>query len=437
MSGDLSAVTVPLPGPPGNVGGGDPIDVAGEDGLLFADDRCQLAGRGTAAELALPGGLDDEKGRAEVRRWLAALPHHRPTGAPALRAFAALPFDRTGPGSFVVPATTVTAGPGGRRWLTAVGHDLDPGADPARWAAERLGGAPAKQLDPAPVGDDDPPQQPVLVPEPAPEGYAAAVARALAAIAAGRIHKVVLARRLDACFDRPLATAPFLRRLREEEPSSTTFAIPLAGGGRFVGLSPELLIERRGAQVRSQPLAGTVGRGRPELDEEAITDFLRSDKDRLEHQLVVEAVANALRPSCRQLEVPATPSLVRLRWVAHLGTPIAGTLRPGHRPSALDLVAALHPTPAVGGTPRRGALELIDELEPASRGHWAGPVGWVDADGDGQWVIGIRSATVEGRRARLWAGAGIVAGSRPRAELDETTAKLAPVLDALVPGLSP
>ncbi len=236
-----------------------------------------------------------------------------------------------------------------------------------------------------------------------------------------------------------------LGRLWAQEPSCTIFSFPDgAGGGRFLGASPELLVRRRGDAVGCHPLAGTVGL-RPEAgpggdgEPADLVGFLSSAKDRLEHELVVEAIVEALAPRCTHLEVPAAPSLVRLRTVAHLGTAIEGRLAAaegGRTPSVLELLADLHPTPAVGGLPRSLALACIDRLEPAGRGLWAGPVGWVDAAGDGRWVIGIRSATVEGSAATLTAGAGIVAGSDPWEEVAETTVKLASVLDALAPGAS-
>jgi menaquinone-specific isochorismate synthase len=151
---------------------------------------------------------------------------------------------------------------------------------------------------------------------------------------------------------------------------------------------------------------------------------------------VVRAIDQVLRPLCSQLDVPAQPDLVLLHNIVHLGTPVRGTLaeRPdGSVPDALELVGALHPTPAVGGVPTREALDLIGQLEPEPRGHYAGPVGYVDSRGDGRWMVGIRSLTVSGHVARLNAGVGIVAGSDPQSELAETDLKLAAVLDALAP----
>jgi isochorismate synthase len=161
-----------------------------------------------------------------------------------------------------------------------------------------------------------------------------------------------------------------------------------------------------------------------------------SEKDRAEHRYVVDAIADALGPLCVELVVPAQPSLVAFRSVAHLGTRVSGRLRAPV--PVLELVDRLNPTPAVGGAPRADALKVIADSEPDDRGHWAGPVGWVDAAGDGEWMIGIRSARLnaEGTALTLRAGSGIVAGSDPDAEAAETDVKLAVVLDAVVPGAS-
>jgi isochorismate synthase len=241
-----------------------------------------------------------------------------------------------------------------------------------------------------------------------------------------------VARRLDLDVDSAPPAVTVLGRLTQAEPACWTFGFCRADGGGFVGASPELLVSKRAGRVASYPLAGTVALGEDALAADAL---LGSDKTLEEHALVVADVATILSGLCDQLEVPESPSPVPLRTMAHLGTRIEGTLRGSTGwPSALDLVAALHPTPAVGGVPRRDALTLIAELEPGPRGPWAGPVGWMDADGDGDWVIGIRSATLEQRSVTVWAGAGIVAASDPQAELAETTVKLTTVIEEILPG---
>jgi menaquinone-specific isochorismate synthase len=253
------------------------------------------------------------------------------------------------------------------------------------------------------------------------------VAEAAGTVAAGRLAKVVLARAVTVTADRPLSATAVARRLRASHPSCMVFCID-----GFVGASPELLVERTGAVVRSTPLAGTGARpGAGDGDDELGPRLLSSAKERREHQLVVDAVTAALSPYCDELTVPVVPGVVPVGTLAHLGTAITGRLR-HPLPSALDLVGAIHPSPAVGGTPTAAALDYIAAVEGVDRGRYAGPVGWVDADGDGCWAVGIRSAHIEGRRARLMAGVGIVAGSDPHTELAETDLKFEPMLAAIV-----
>ncbi|MGH9177563.1 MAG: isochorismate synthase, partial [Acidimicrobiales bacterium] len=253
------------------------------------------------------------------------------------------------------------------------------------------------------------------------------IAAAVAAVNGGRLHKVVLARSVLVEANRPLLPVDVVGRLRALYPSCMLFSME-----GFVGASPELLVSRRGDQVRSQPMAGTIPRsGDPTVDARLAAGLLSSDKDRTEHALVVEAVAATLRPHCDWLDVPGEPSIVPLRNVSHLGTTLAGRLSPG-APSVLGLATLLHPTPAVAGTPTDEALAYIDQAEGLDRGRYAGPVGWVDRNGDGQFAVGVRSAELNGRRARLFAGVGVVADSEPEAELAETQLKLQALLAAVV-----
>jgi isochorismate synthase EntC len=205
--------------------------------------------------------------------------------------------------------------------------------------------------------------------------------------------------------------------------------------GTFFGATPELLMARHGRRISCHPLAGTIPRGdTARADADAQGYLAGSVKDRAEHRFVVDAIAAALRPLCTALDVPDEPSLVAFRSVAHLGTRMEGTL--GALTSVLELVELVHPTPAVGGTPRQLALATIAAGEPVPRDYWAGPVGWVDARGDGEWMIGIRSARLhpDADAVTLHAGSGVVAASDPDAEAAETDVKLASVLESLVPG---
>ena len=255
------------------------------------------------------------------------------------------------------------------------------------------------------------------------------VRRALAAIEAGRASKVVLARHVVASFDAPLDVADTLRRLRALEPDATVYCV-VEPTGAFVGASPELLVSRRAMHVESRPLAGTVGLGGdPEADAAAMARLSASSKEADEHRQVVDDIVDVLAHYCEGRPLAVGPSVARLRSVAHLATKITGTL--ASPTDALALARALHPTPAVAGTPTAVAIDLLAELEPGGRGRYAGPVGWMDARGDGDFVVAIRGATLEEQQATVFAGAGIVAGSDPDQELAETTLKLETALAAL------
>ena len=260
--------------------------------------------------------------------------------------------------------------------------------------------------------------------------YAEAVRAATERIHAGQLRKVVLARTIEVDAGRDLDPRRLAKRLRSVDPDAYTFIAPTPGGV-MVGASPELLVSRRGLDVRSNPLAGSAPRsGDPDEDRANADALVASAKDREEHAIVVEAVADALHPFCEALEHDPEPVLLATANVWHLSTRFKGTLREP-APNALELVAALHPTPAVCGTPREVAQALIAELEPFDRGCYAGPVGWMDANGDGEWAIALRCAELRGTRAILYAGAGIVADSVPEREVDETERKFRAFLDSL------
>jgi menaquinone-specific isochorismate synthase len=200
----------------------------------------------------------------------------------------------------------------------------------------------------------------------------------------------------------------------------------------MVGASPELLVSRVGDVVRSHPMAGTTPRGGdPTADARLAATLLASAKDRHEHQLTIDMVQDTLLPFCSYLDAEAEPSVVPVANVQHLATLVEGRLSVPAA-SVLELVAALHPTPAVCGVPRDLALATIAELEQMDRGRYAGPVGWVDAAGNGRWAVGLRCAELDGSTARLFAGNGIVADSDPVTELAETRAKLQALLGAIL-----
>ncbi|ABC33201.1 Isochorismate synthase [Hahella chejuensis KCTC 2396] len=266
-------------------------------------------------------------------------------------------------------------------------------------------------------------------------GYKQSVNSALEHIRRGDISKVVLARSLELRADRPIDIVQLLTNLRRANPKGYNFAANLADAAhprRFlVGASPELLVSRSGMRVFANPLAGSVARS-PDRKEDArrAGALLQSEKDLHEHAVVIDAVAKALAPFCRNLDVPSTPSLTQTPTLWHLSTEITGELI-DPAITSYALAQALHPTPAVCGYPTERARELIGELEPFNRGFFTGMVGWSDASGDGEWAVTIRCAEVEDRLLRLYAGAGVVEGSDPQKELDETSTKLKTMLNAI------
>ena len=255
------------------------------------------------------------------------------------------------------------------------------------------------------------------------------VAEAVRRIEAGGLDKVVLARDLVATFDEPLDVRAPLTRLAGDYPSCWTFYVD-----GFFGSTPEMLVRLERGLVTSRVLAGTIRRTGDDAHDLALAGSLaRSSKDLEEHEYAVRSVRDALAPHCTSMNVPEAPFVLHLPNVMHLATDVTGVIR--DESSALRLVASLHPSAAVGGTPTTEAVRLIAEIEVLERGRYAGPVGWIGASGDGEWGIGLRSAQVEddGLRVRLFAGCGIVADSVPADELAESNAKLIPVRDALTP----
>jgi menaquinone-specific isochorismate synthase len=317
------------------------------------------------------------------------------TPAAGPRAVGALPFQGTG--DLVVPARIVGRDRAGHAWQTVI-EGVD--APPVVLASARA---------PAPTTF-------AVAPMMTRDEWDAIVERALAAIARDEMQKVVLARAVTVDADQPFDIRSILAHLRHSQPGCIVYA-----DRGYAGASPELLVRKTGSSVIARPLAGT------EVD----TETLRSSrKDAHEHALVVEAVTEALRASCTDVHA-AGPAPLELADVSHFATSVTARTRFGDT-SIADLVAALHPTPAVGGTPRETSLAMIDALEAEPRGRYAGPCGWIDRHGDGEFVVALRGGDIAGSRAVLHAGAGIVAGSDPGLEWTETQQKLTPMLQALV-----
>jgi len=258
------------------------------------------------------------------------------------------------------------------------------------------------------------------------EAFCSLVREALVAIRAREIDKVVPVAASRLCPTRPLDARSTLARIAAAYEQTTRFAIQ-RGDRVFLGASPERLVSRRGRVVTTDGLAGTTRRG-PD-DAGLMRALLANPKERHEHALVVEAIAAVLGPRCETLDVPEAPTIRSLPNVHHLWTPIRGELRDDTH--VLSLVEALHPTPAVSGTPRDRATAWIASHEPDARGWYTGAVGWFDAAGDGDFAVAIRAGLVSPDEAWLYAGAGIVEGSDPPAEYAEIRAKQAPMLAAL------
>jgi menaquinone-specific isochorismate synthase len=385
-----------------------------------------LAARGEAMRIPLPGGT---RSVAHVRDVLGAItsddPLHRAgTGAVA---FGALAFAPDEAGELIVPSEIVAKSSDGTAWWTRIVTDGE-GPDDSH-------DAPKLSVPRRPVWS---PHGFGLHSSVSHKVWCEIIAEAVEQIrnetsAPDGLRKVVLARSVDVEATDPFVVGDILARLHALFPSCMVFSIE-----GFIGASPELLVSRKGSSLRAHPLAGTVARsGDPETDAKLAAGLLASAKDRWEHLLVIDAIDDVLRPLCDEIDVPQAPSIVPLRNVSHLGTLITGSLRASdvvdrRAPTALELVSVLNPTPAVGGVPQEKALAVIAALEPVPRGTYAGPVGWVDAAGNGEWAVGLRSARIEGNRARMFAGGGIVGDSEPEAELAETQLKLQALLAAVV-----
>lgn len=330
-------------------------------------------------------------------------------------AFGALPFDSNAPARFVIPSVITALNPDGALWRTTID-----GADAALADA-----ALADRATPEPAEET---QSLRLQATLSPAEWMQRIETALEHIATSELVKVVLARRLLVDADVPIDAAALAARIFDAQPQSLRFAID-----GFIGASPELLVSRLDDVVRAQPMAGTTARsGDPTADARGAAALLASAKNRAEHRITIDAVHDALLPWCSYLDAEPEPHVAPAGSVAHLATLVEGRLsRPV--PTVVELVAALHPTPAVGGWPREAATELITTLEGADRGRYAGPVGWVDRHGNGAFAVGIRSVelSADRRRATLHAGVGVVADSDPAAELAETRAKFRATLPAL------
>ena len=386
-------------------------------GHAWVRNGAGFVGWGEAARFTISGPERFSRAQRWWNSWCAQAQVDDRVGLPGTGpvAFASFTFDSGPQESVVIVPAVVVGHRGGRMWLTTVEAEspgfVDPrtplegavDAGPIRWTAG---------------------SRPV-------EAWAGAVGEAIERITAGELDKVVLARDVVAELPRALDAAALLRRLSSAYPECWTFDVD-----GLLGATPELLVRRSGDRVTSRVLAGTVRRrGDDSVDAGLAAALLGSDKDLEEHEYAVHSVAEALAAHCTDLDVPEAPHVLALANVQHLATDVTGLLADGA--PALGLAASLHPTAAVCGTPTERAAALIRELEGMDRGRYAGPVGWIDSRGDGEFGIALRCASVEdsprgpATRLRLYAGCGIVAGSTARGEIAESEAKLDAVREAL------
>ena len=385
----------------------DLVSLCGSDGVLLEGPTVGLAGQGIALRTTVHDA-PDALAAIEVDDAL-----DRPGTGPV--AFGALPFVPDPSTELVVPRWIWGREADGTAWVTSVTPaGEEPGPEPHE-AATRPGPGPGA----------------VRVAPARPAAWwcdlVATATDAMGAAGPDGLRKVVLAREVLVEADHPFDRQVILARLRRGYPGCYLFHVD-----GFLGASPELLVERRGEQVRAQPMAGTAPRaGSPQADAALAEALLASATYRHEHQITIDMVFDTLLPWCSYLDYEPEPSVVRMANVQHLATLVEGRLSQP-TPSVLELVRALHPTPAVNGWPAAAATQWILEHEGFDRGRYAGTVGWVDQRGNGTFTVSIRCADVQGPLARVVAGNGIVRDSDPVAELAETQNKLQAMLSALV-----
>ena len=374
-------------------------DVARGDGYLFVRDGVGFAARGVAARVPL----------AEVASTLSAIQHIDEVGGVQPIALGVVPFEADLACELIIPQLVVGKAEDGRQWVTIIDDAAVELVVPQRPSPR------AQTFIVAPLTDID--------------RYLAAVVTARDAVRDGRLTKAVIAREITVTSPEQIDVHAVLLRLKATFGSSYRYSVD-----GFIGASPELLVSVAGNTVQSRPLAGTTPRtGDPETDQRAAAELLASEKNQIEHRVVIDMIHDTLLPWCSYLDWEPEPSVLSVANVQHLATMLEGQLS-DPRPSVLELVRALSPTPALGGFPKPEALALIAQAEGFVRGNYGGAVGWVNAVGDGTWAVAIRCAELspDRRSARLVAGGGIVAESEPLSELAETQAKLQAMLSAII-----
>lgn len=383
-------------------------DVAAGSGWLFVRDGVGIAGRGIAIETT-SDAIATELGHIHVTE-----------GQREPIAIGAFPFEPGANGRFVVPRAVVVKPGDGSAHLIVVGDESttsSAGIEDVRREVLTPPSRPSARSSEFTVG----PITPI-------ETYLAAVTAARDAVRSGEITKAVIARDVRVTGSSPIDLDAVMLRLKAAFGSSYRYCF-----GDLIGASPELLVEVESETVRSNPLAGTTTRtGDPATDERLAAALLASEKNQIEHRVVVDMVHDTLLPFCSYLDWEPEPSVVAVANVQHLGTRVEGRLNTAAH--VVDLARLLCPTPALGGYPRESAVELIRRVEGMNRGLYGGAVGWCDATGNGTFAVTIRCAefSSDRRAARLFAGGGIVADSDPHAELAETQAKFQAMLSAII-----
>lgn len=407
----------------------DPLEFVRSGAILFSTacyfgkpGESEIGGLGVAWRTVAPYGEDRFESLATSLKWMDGIDS-------PLHALVGFSFDPNGPKrsewdgftstTAVVPEAAIVAEANSQRLVVAL--------SPGRAASDVLATL-------ADLAEQRPPTSiqaaaHAIESRPAPAEWVEIVQESIDAIRRGNMDKVVLARSVIVRAD--VAAAPFdlVARLRSTYPGCFAFGWQEADG-TFIGATPELLVERREDRVRSQPLAGSAPRGEGEDEDRAIGEVLMaSEKDRHEHAVVVDDIVARLDPITENLTAPSTPTLLKMSNVQHLASEVIGVLKPSR--SVIEVAGALHPTPAVAGVPRDEALAFIGKAETIDRGWYSGGIGWVDGAGNGQIAVALRCALVRGDTARLYAGAGVVSGSHPETELEETRLKFRPLLNLL------
>ena len=386
--------------------------------FYWSSSNVTLAGMGVAKRLTIPRNQDTKEEShlfGEIE-----LDHHNSETSISdedLCAFAAFPFDPSKAAEVIIPTLLIKRSPTGETKLIYTGNE-EKTKDELLHEIKKIN-LPESHTTKYNINIDSPVPPEVWRDE--------KITEIKEHIKNGSVKKVVLARELVLSAEKDFQISDILEKLSIQNKSSMIFNID-----GFLGASPELLIKRNGNSVTSHPLAGTAPKFHDaDSDEMSRQKLLDSTKDAYEHRVTIEWLLNELLPFCSYIDADPEPKIVSLEHVHHLGTEVAGQLS-NPACSILELVNALHPTPAVGGDPQTEALAIIKRVEGIDRRRYAGPVGWMAADGDGEFAVGIRSAEVKANTARLFAGVGLVEDSDPQSELEETEAKFKTMLNTFL-----